>query len=97
MLKIGAPLLILLLLALAFSGGTTLPEERVKSFVLANLSHPETAEFRNLKGACGEVRYLDYFRQDSGFKRFVATSGSNVVIEVIAQDRQFRRAWSHSC
>lgn len=69
-----------------------------KDAVLANLKDPDSAEFRNQHGICGEVNSKNSFGGYSGFKRYVATSKSLVVIEGEGMaDDEFEKVWQQFC
>lgn len=70
-----------------------------QGFVKANLKDPDSAEFRNQKGLCGEVNAKNGFGGYNGFKRFMAASEDLVVIEGggLMEPSEFEKAWSKMC
>lgn len=70
-----------------------------REFVSGVLKDPESAEFRNQKGLCGEVNSKNSFGGYVGFKRFIAASEEMVVFA--GDDRMtssdFEQAWSKFC
>ena len=70
-----------------------------REFVSEVLKDPESAEFRNQKGFCGEVNSKNSFGGYAGFKRFIAASEEMVVFA--GDDRMtstdFEQAWSQFC
>lgn len=70
-----------------------------QGFVLANLKDPESAEFRDQKGLCGEVNAKNSFGGYTGFKRFMAASEEMVVIEggELMEPSEFNKAWNQMC
>ncbi|MBV4512723.1 hypothetical protein HBO10_19900 [Pseudomonas sp. WS 5503] len=70
-----------------------------REFVSGVLKDPESAEFRNQKGFCGEVNSKNSFGGYAGFKRFIAASEEMVVFA--GDDRMtstdFEQAWSQFC
>ena len=71
-----------------------LNERDAKAAVLARLKDPDSAEFRNLNGSCGEVNSKNSMGGYSGFERFVAI-GNKVYFE--SQDRLFESTWRSAC
>ena len=71
----------------------------VQGFVKANLKDPDSAEFRNQRGMCGEVNAKNSFGGYNGFKRFMAASEELVVIEGdgLMEPSEFEKAWSQMC
>ena len=96
MVKHGAFFIVIFLFSFS-ARGVEYDPEKVKAFVLANLSNPDTAQFRLVSGQCGEVKYRDFYGLDSGFKRFIAKSGSEVIIEQPWTRRSFEREWRRVC
>lgn len=86
-----------LLCSTASAAENSVQNEQTKAFILANLTNPQSAQFRHVSAPCGEVRYRDVYGLDSGFKRFIATSGSNVLIELAGYELEFRREWKRAC
>lgn len=70
-----------------------------KESVTAVLKDPDSAEFRNQRGFCGEVNSKNSFGGYVGFKRFIAPNKEMVVFE--KDDRMtpgdFEQAWSKFC
>lgn len=90
--------LVVVLYGLAYFNAETvnryLNENDAKAAVLANLKDPDSAQFRNLNGYCGEVNSKNSAGGYSGFERFVAI-GSKVYFE--SQDRLFESTWESAC
>ncbi|WP_139210199.1 hypothetical protein [Pseudomonas delhiensis] len=72
-------------------------ESQLKTLVLAQLSKPESAVFRNVRGACGEVRYTAFNGIEVGFKRFVMISEGHVIIEQADSEAPFGLIWQGTC
>lgn len=70
-----------------------------KEFLIPHLKDPESAQFRNQKGLCGEVNAKNSFGGYAGFKRFIA-GGENLVF--LEDDKRleagaFQAAWDKFC
>ena len=68
-----------------------------REFVVANLKDPDSAEFRNQNGFCGEVNAKNGFGGYTGFKRYIATDKNLVVIEGALPLVDFNEAWAKVC
>lgn len=68
-----------------------------REFVVANLKDPDSAEFRNQNGFCGEVNAKNGLGGYTGFKRFIATDKSLVVMEDALPLDDFNEAWAKVC
>jgi hypothetical protein len=71
----------------------------VRGYVQSALRDPSSAEFRNQKGACGEVSSHNAFGGMSGFNRFIATSPELVFIDngLTMTSLQFDEIWARVC
>ncbi|MDC5446163.1 hypothetical protein ACT4Y9_18345 [Acinetobacter baumannii] len=52
---------------------------KVEKIVSEQLKDPESAEFRNVKGVCGEVNAKNSYGGYTGFKRFIVVNNSAVI------------------
>lgn len=70
-----------------------------REFVTGVLKDPNSAEFRNQRGFCGEVNSKNSFGGYVGFKRFIAASKEMVVLEKDGRlsSSEFEQAWSKLC
>lgn len=64
--------------------------------VKTKLKDAQSAEFKNMKGMCGEVNAKNGFGAYTGFKRYVA-SGEIVVIEGQIDQSEFNKVWHEIC
>lgn len=71
----------------------------VRGFVTASLKDPDSAQFRNQKGGCGEVNAKNSFGGYSGFKRFIASGKDMVFMEgdPALAPGAFQEAWNKVC
>ena len=71
---------------------------RAEGFVKLNLKDPESATFRNQRGACGEVNAKNSFGGFIGYRRYIAANEALVLIEgdTVPPD-QFSELWRQSC
>ena len=74
-------------------------QRMAKEFVLANLKDPESAQFRNQKGLCGEVNAKNSFGGRSGFVKFIAAKKDLVFMEddPDLERGAFQKAWDQFC
>lgn len=70
-----------------------------REFVSGVLKDPESAEFRNQRGFCGEVNSKNSFGGYVGFRRFIAATQEMVVFEKDGRlgPGEFEQAWSKLC
>lgn len=70
-----------------------------KESVLANLKDPNSAQFRNQKGFCGEVNAKNSFGGYAGFVRFIAAKKDLVFMEndPALASGAFQEAWDRFC
>ncbi len=70
-----------------------------REFVTGILKDPESAEFRNQRGFCGEVNSKNSFGGYVGFKRFIAATKEMVVFEKDGRMNpgEFEQAWTKLC
>lgn len=71
----------------------------VRSFVARHLKDPDSAEFRNQSGLCGEVNAKNGFGGYTGYRRFMAANEDLVVFEGGKQltPAEFDEAWRRAC
>lgn len=71
----------------------------VRGFVSKHLKDPDSAEFRNQSGMCGEVNSKNSFGGYAGFRRFMAANENLVVFEGDGrmEPADFDLAWRKSC
>jgi len=71
----------------------------VRGFVGANLKDPDSAQFRNQNGICGEVNAKNSFGAFTGYRRFIAKSDRMVILEgdgLVSPD-EFAKLWIDVC
>lgn len=70
-----------------------------REFVKANLRDPESAQFRNQRGGCGEVNAKNSFGGYPGYRRFIAASKELVFIEGEngLSGAEFQTVWDRVC
>jgi hypothetical protein len=70
-----------------------------REFVSGVLKDPDSAEFRNQRGFCGEVNSKNSFGGYVGFRRFIAATKEMVVFEKDGRLSlsDFEQAWSKLC
>lgn len=70
-----------------------------REFVLANLKDPDSAQFRNQRGFCGEVNSKNALGGYAGFQRFIAAGKEMVVFErdPALERGSFAQAWAEFC
>lgn len=71
----------------------------VRGFVGANLKDPDSAQFRNQNGICGEVNAKNSFGAFTGYRRYIAKSERMVILEgdgLISPD-EFTKLWADIC
>lgn len=71
----------------------------VRSFVTRHLKDPDSAEFRNQSGMCGEVNAKNGFGGYTGYRRFMAANEDMVVFEGDGRltRPEFDEAWRRAC
>ena len=73
-------------------------ENKTKEIVLSSLKDPNSAQFKNIKGVCGEVNAKNSFGGYIGFKEFYISSGEPVFYDDDIDDPQsFTRGWVAHC
>ncbi|MDF3931304.1 hypothetical protein [Pseudomonas citronellolis] len=72
-------------------------EGSVRALLLAQLHDARDIEFRNLRGTCGEVRYITAQGVQVGFKRFVVMSDTRAWIEQADSRLPFSVVWQGEC
>ena len=72
-------------------------EAQIKQVLLAKLHTARQVEFRNLRGNCGEVRYIAFNGVHVGFKRFVLVSDNHAWIEQADSRAPFSIIWQDRC
>lgn len=72
-------------------------EDAARSALLAHVSNPETVEFRNQVGRCGQFKHRDFYGRASGYRRFIATSGNEALVEATYDDPAFEHLWTRFC
>lgn len=65
--------------------------------VRASLKDPDSAEFRNIRGICGEVNSKNGFGGMSGFKRYVGNSEIVAIDGENIDSEQFQLVWDRFC
>lgn len=69
-----------------------------RGFVESALKDPNSAEFRNQNGVCGQVNANNSFGGKTGFRRFVAVSNDLVVIDgEVLRGSEFQKVWDQAC
>ena len=70
-----------------------------EGYVKAQLKDPSSAQFKNQRGACGEVNSKNGFGGYTGFKRYIGASQSLVVVEGEhgLTDVEFASLWEQAC
>ncbi|MFI8395985.1 hypothetical protein ACIGEI_10595 [Pseudomonas sp. NPDC078863] len=70
-----------------------------REFVSGVLKDPDSAQFRNQRGFCGEVNSKNSFGGYAGFRRFIAATKEMVVFENDNRmsSSEFEAAWSKLC
>lgn len=68
-----------LMFASALVSGCSKLENDAKEAVLSSLKDPESAQFKNIKGYCGEVNSKNSYGGYVGFKKFVSVKGATVL------------------
>lgn len=71
-------------------------ENKTKEIVLSSLKDPNSAQFQNVKGYCGEVNAKNGFGGYIGFKRFYV-SGNQAVFETEDNLLDFENEWRTRC
>ncbi|WP_149720978.1 hypothetical protein [Alcaligenes faecalis] len=71
----------------------------VRGFVTAKLKDPDSAQFRNQKGICGEVNAKNSFGGMTGYTRFMASNENFVVMEndPALERGAFAEVWEQFC
>lgn len=71
----------------------------VRGFVMKHLKDPDSAEFRNQSGLCGEVNAKNGFGGYTGYRRFMAANEDLVVFEGGKRltPAEFDEAWRRAC
>lgn len=74
-------------------------QRKARELVTARLKDPESAQFRNQAGICGEVNAKNSFGGYTGFKRFIAKSDALVFQEGdgAMPVADFQQVWSEVC
>lgn len=76
-------------------------EAKVESIVKSVLKDPESAQFQNIDGVCGEVNAKNSYGGYTGFKKFVISKkDERVLLEVSESDVDywpFTHAWYEYC
>lgn len=89
---------ILLLCLMVGLGGCSKVEKESKEAVLNSLKDPDSAQFQNVKGYCGEVNSKNSYGGYVGFKRYVSIDGE-VLLEGSedADPQTFAIIWGAHC
>ena len=71
----------------------------VRSYVVEHLKDPDSAQFRNQYGLCGEVNAKNAYGGYTGYMRFMAASKDLVVFDngELMVPSEFQKAWDMSC
>lgn len=71
----------------------------VQDIVKNEFRDPESTQFRNQKGFCGEVNTKNGMGGYVGFQKFILLKKSSVVIqnEINTANKQFQKAWDEIC
>lgn len=71
----------------------------VRSWVVAHLKDPESAQFRNQYGLCGEVNAKNAMGGYVGYRRFIAVREDLVVVDdgLTSSPADFEKVWASSC
>lgn len=74
-------------------------QRMAREFVSADLKDPQSAEFRNQKGFCGEVNSKNSFGGYTGFQSFIAGSRELVVLQRDSgiKPSEFDQLWTKFC
>jgi hypothetical protein len=65
--------------------------------VRASLKDPDSAEFRNIHGICGEVNSKNGFGGMTGYKRYIGNSGIVAIEGENTATDQFEPVWQKFC
>lgn len=70
-----------------------------QGYVKGVLKDPSSAQFRNQRGACGEVNSKNSFGGYIGFQRYIAAGKELVILERDSglSSNQFDALWAKSC
>lgn len=71
----------------------------VRSWVVAGLKDPDSAQFRNQYGVCGEVNAKNALGGYVGYRRFIAVRQDLVVMDdgLTTSPSDFEKVWATSC
>lgn len=74
-------------------------QRMAREFVSSGLKDPDSAEFRNQQGMCGEVNSKNSFGAFTGYQRFIAGNKDLVVLQRDSRLRpeEFSQLWLKFC
>lgn len=72
-------------------------ENTIRKFLIKSLPNPDAVIFRNQRGACGEVNYIENRNIYTGFKRFIFVDQDIILIEGFTDPENFQLAWNNTC
>lgn len=74
-------------------------QRMAREFVTAGLKDPDSADFRNQSGMCGEVNSKNSFGAYTGFQGFIAGSKELVVLQRDSRlkPEEFNQLWNRFC
>ncbi|WPP68960.1 hypothetical protein SOI81_11280 [Acinetobacter pittii] len=89
---------VILLGLLVLLGGCSKIEKESKEAVLSILKDPESAQFQNVKGVCGEVNSKNSYGGYTGFNRFIVINNRAVLESASEEDTlPFQLNWMAYC
>lgn len=72
-------------------------EKETISSVKSSLKDPDSAQFQNVKGYCGEVNAKNSYGGYTGFKRFISVDGNTVIESDEDDPLEFALGWEAYC
>ena len=86
-----------IIMALGFVAGCSNVEKETMAAVKNNLKDPESAQFKDVDGYCGEVNVKNSYGGYTGFKRFISVDGSTVIESNDDDPLEFALGWEAYC
>ena len=74
-------------------------QRMAREFVSSSLKDPESAQFQNQHGICGEVNSKNSFGAYTGYQSFIAGSAELVVLQRDSRlkPEEFQKLWAEFC
>lgn len=90
-------LIFLLTISMIFVAGCSGVEKETISAVKNSLKDPDSAQFQNVKGYCGEVNAKNGYGGYTGYKRFISVDGTTIIESGEDDPLEFALGWEAYC